>query len=105
MCKQQVFAHLKPIPKLEYPCDPDRTDDSSDEILKMPARINAIHTYIKKLERLNDSHWWASSVDDLNLCYFRGKAGALDDKESEKVRIGDWRLSLVGDLPVRLVMS
>jgi hypothetical protein len=104
-CKQDVFAELKPIPKFEYQCDSDLTDDSSDEILKMPARINAIHAYIKKLERLNDSHWWAASVDDLNLCYFRGKAGALDDKESEKVRIGDWRLELFGNRRFRLILA
>jgi len=104
-CKQQVFAELKPIPKFEYRCDPDRTDDESEEILKMPARINAIHAYIKKLERFNDAHWWAASVDDLNLCYFRGKAGPLDDKESEKVRIGDWRLELFGNRRVRLILA
>src|SRR5258708_38197327 len=89
-CKQQVFAELKPIPKFEYRCDPDRTEDESEEILKMPARIHAIQAYINKLESFNDAHWWAGSVDDLNFCYFRGKTGPVDDEESEKVSIGHW---------------
>src|ERR1700674_4220618 len=93
-CKQQVFAELKTIPKFEYQCDPDLMDDSSEEILKPPARIDPIHGYLKRLERFNDSHGWASSVEDLNLCYFRGKAGAFDDDERRKVRIGDWRLEI-----------
>jgi len=104
-CKQQVLAELKPIPKFEYQCDPDRTDDSSEEILKMPARIDAIRAYIKKLERLSDSDWWAAGVDDLNLCYFRGKAGALDDLEREKFRDGDWQLELFGNHRFRLVLA
>src|ERR1700682_1731691 len=104
-CKQQVFAELKTIPKFEYQCDPDRTDDYSEEILKMPARIDAIHAYIKKLERFNDSHWWASSVDDLNLCYLHGKAGALDDGEREKFSDGDWQLELFGKQSLRLILA
>jgi hypothetical protein len=104
-CKQEVFAELKPIPKFEYRCDPDRTDDESEEILKMPARIYAIRAYIKNLERFNDSDWWAASVDDLNLCYFRGRAGALDDQEREKFSDGDWRIELFGNRRVRLILA
>ena len=104
-CKQDVFAELKAIPKFEYQCDPDRTDDSSEEILKMPARIDAIHAYIKKLEEFNDSDWWAARVDDLNLCYLRGKAGALDDDERRKFSDGDWQHELFGNRRFRLVLA
>jgi hypothetical protein len=104
-CKQQVLAKLKPIPKFEYQCDPDRTDDSSEEILKMPARIDALRAYVKKLERLSDPDWWVAAVDDLNLCYFRGKAGALDDQEREKFGDGDWQLELFGNLRFRLILA
>jgi hypothetical protein len=105
LCKPEVFAQLKPLPKLDYQCRPDQPNDYDEAILKWPERLRAINGYLRELEALNGRGWWEQAVSELNLCYFRGEAGALDAEQAEKVRIGDYQINLFGDNQVRLVLT
>src|SRR5262249_16218437 len=87
LCKPAALAALKPIPKLKYKCREDLTD-YSDEMLKDPARVKAINLYTRSLEKLVSADWWKTPVDDLDLCDFRKKAGALSKEEKRQFQGG-----------------
>jgi hypothetical protein len=105
VCKQEVFRGLKPLPKLSYNCRPDGANDYDEAILKWPERVRAMNDYMRALSTLSNSGWWSASVDDLNLCYFHGVAGALSEEEVERVRSGDSPLNLFGNERIRLVLT
>ena len=104
-CKKEVFAALKPLPKLFYRCAPQGAIDSDERILRTPGRARALATYLAALERLSAPAWWQAEVADLNVCYFRGRPGALNKEEKEKFDIGDYTISLLGNGRTRLVIT
>lgn len=104
-CRQEVFARLKPLPKLSYECRPDAANDYDEAILKRPERRSAISAYMRSLEAFSDHNWWETSVDELNVCYIQGRAGAMDAEESKKFKRGDYPIDLFGDGEVRLVIA
>jgi hypothetical protein len=103
VCKQAVFAALKPLPKLEYDC-PEGVNDYDDKILKTPARLKALRAIEKELAGFTNAAWWGAEVDDLNACEIHGSAGRLTDEEKEKLSEGDYHLHLIGDHEMRLVL-
>lgn len=105
VCKQEVLARLRPLPKLNYTCRPGEVNDYDESILKRPERIAAIRDYMRQLEALTERSWWDANVEDLNLCYFSGKAGELNEEEREKFRIGDYQINLFGNNRMRLVLT
>src|SRR5207253_5708928 len=105
VCKQAIFARLRPLPKLNYACKPDDVNDYDESILRRPERISAIRDYMRDLEALTELNWWDASVDDLNLCYFSGRAGGLNEEEREKFRTGDYQINLFGNNRMRLVLT
>lgn len=104
-CKQEVFARLRPLPKLSYECRADAANDYDETILKWPERLRAIKDYMQRLAALSVQDWWETSVDDLNICYIRGSAGRLDEEEALKFRRGDYPLNLFGQGRIRLVLA
>jgi hypothetical protein len=104
VCKQEVFATAKPLPKLNYKCRPDEANDYDESILKRPERIGAIRDYMRQLQALTGRNWWDADVSDLNLCYFSGRAGELAEEEREKFRSGDYQINLFGNSRMRLVL-
>lgn len=104
-CRQEVFARLQPMPKLSYECRPDALNDYDEAILKRPERLRAIRDYMKRLASVSGSDWWEMSVDEMNVCYFRGGAGTLDEEEALRFRSGDYPVNLFGDGRVRLVVA
>ncbi|HEY0006973.1 MAG TPA: hypothetical protein VGB17_19490 [Pyrinomonadaceae bacterium] len=105
VCRREVLAALKPLPRLEYRCRPDAPNDYDEKILKWPERLAAIGEYVKRLEGLTGREWWEQEVEDLNVCYFRGKAGALSIEEKEKFETGDYQINLWGNHRIRLVVA
>jgi hypothetical protein len=105
VCRQEVFAHLQPLPKLSYECRPDAANDYDEAILKWPERIGAINDYMLRLAGMNAREWWEASVRDLNICYVRGSAGRMDEEERGKFSRGDYPINLFGDGRIRLVLA
>jgi len=103
VCTQATFAVYKPLPKLEYEC-PQSLIDSDDKMLKLPERLAAIRSVVNDLESFADAAWWQVNVDDLSACELHGGAGALSDEEKEEWRRGDYRISLLGNHEMRLVL-
>jgi hypothetical protein len=104
LCKPEVFRRLKPLPKLSYECRPDAANDYDESILKWPERVRAINDYLRTLANFSDAGWWASSVDDLNVCYFHGDAGTLSEDEAERFGRGDYAFNLFGNERLRIVL-
>jgi hypothetical protein len=105
VCRQEVLATLRPLPRLEYECRTDAANDYDETNLRWPERLRAINAYMKALEGLSREDWWRARVDDLNLCYFRGSAGALSTEEKQRFQGGDYPLSLFGNDRIRLVLA
>jgi hypothetical protein len=103
VCKKEIFAALKPLPKLGYRCG-DQSNDYDEKILKRPDRVRAIKALERKLELFTSPAWWQASVDDLNMCHLRGKPGAFNAEEQAKLKDGDYVLDLFGDNRIRLVV-
>src|SRR5215813_7813660 len=103
VCGRDTFAAIKPLPELEYEC-PEGLTESSDEILKLPARLAALNEIAHELESFTDAGWWRANVDELNRCELHGGAGPLTTEEREKFRSGDFRLSLFGNHQIRLAL-
>jgi hypothetical protein len=103
VCKSEVFAAFKPLPKLTYEC-PESPNDSDDKILKSPERQDAIRNLVKELEAFTSAGWWRASVDDLNACEIHGSAGELTDGEKQRIRIGDYSFQLSGNQRMRLAL-
>jgi hypothetical protein len=104
VCRQEVFAELRPLPKLSYACRPDAANDYDERILKWPERIRAIKDYTRRLATFSGRDWWETGVDELNYCYFRGAAGEFSDEEKERFRLGDYQINLFGNDRIRLVL-
>lgn len=104
-CRQEVFARLQPLPKLSYECRPDAPNDYDRAILRWPERTRAIKEYTRLLASLSGRDWWGTSVEELNVCYFRGSAGVLDEEEAARFRRGDYPVDLFGNSYIRLVMA
>ena len=104
-CKQGVFAQLQPLPKLNYVCRADAANDYDESILKWPERMSAINSYMRRLASFTARGWWEASVEELNLCYFRGSAGEFTQDEREKFRTGDYQINLFGNDRMRLVLT
>ena len=103
VCRQDVYAALKPLPKLVYDC-PEGLIDSDDKLLKLPERRSAINELVDKLKAFNDPQWWQTRVDDLNVCDFRGSPGPLTAEEKDKLQSGDYQFQLFGNKQLRLVL-
>jgi hypothetical protein len=103
VCREDVYAALRPLPKLTYDC-PQDVSDSDDELLQLPERRSAITKLITELEDFNDPPWWRASVEALNVCNLRGSAGPLSAEELQKFRDGDYQTYLFGDHALRLVL-
>ncbi len=104
VCKTQALRAIRPIPELKYECSEDLTE-SADEVLTKPNRLKAIKLYAESLEKFSDAGWWNTSVEDLNLCYFRKKAGALTKEEKEDYRNGNYHFKLGGNNQYRFVIA
>lgn len=105
VCKQEVLAVSKPLPKLSYKCRPDAVNDYEEAILKWPERIRAINAFLRTLSTFSERSWWEKNARDLNLCYLRGRAGELDEEEREKFSSGDYQINLFGNDRIRLVLA
>jgi hypothetical protein len=103
VCTQAAFAAFKPLPKLEYEC-PEGQADYGEEILKLPARLAAIHQLERSLESLTSDAWWNANVDDLNGCEIHGSVGKLTDEEKQKVSDSDYDLKIFGNHQMRLAV-
>lgn len=103
VCTQAAFAAFKPLPKLEYEC-PDGQTDYGEEILKLPARLAAIHKLERSLESLTSAAWWNANVDDLNSCEIHGSVGKLTDEEKQRITDSDYELKIFGNHQVRLAV-
>ncbi|HKS26926.1 MAG TPA: hypothetical protein VJS44_03865 [Pyrinomonadaceae bacterium] len=105
-CRQEVFERLQPLPKLSYECRPEAADDYDEAILKWPERLRAIREYMARLAAFSSGrNWWETSVEEMNVCYARGSAGAMDEEEAERFRRGDYPLNLFGNSRIRLVVT
>jgi hypothetical protein len=105
VCRQEVFERLKPLPKLSYRCRPDAANDFDEAILKRPERLRAIGEYMARLASFAGRIWWDTGVEEMNVCYARGGAGAFDEEEAVKFRRGDYPIDLFGNGRVRLVVA
>ena len=103
VCRPDVYAALRPLPKLVYHC-PESLNDSDDKLLNLPERRSAINQLVEELETFNAPPWWQASVDALNVCDFRGSAGSLTAEEKEKLHGGDYLFQLFGNQQLRLVL-
>jgi hypothetical protein len=102
-CPTKAFAALSPLPKLNYSC-PENVIESSDTILKLPERINAINEILKNLESFTSAAWWNTSVNDLNACYLREKAGRLIGEERKQLTDEEYQVKLMGNNQIRLIL-
>lgn len=103
ICRQVTFAALKPLPKLEYAC-PEGLNGYDEKILKLPARIRALHGIVKDLQEFTNPAWWGSDVDELNACTIHGSAGELTDDEKERWKDGDYSFALLGNHQMRIAL-
>jgi hypothetical protein len=96
-CTAEALAALKPIPELAYECV-----GVDDDNRKSPERRAALKEYVQKLETsLTDARWWATPVEDLNVCAMTQEARALTDDERESF---SENINLYGDQSTRLVV-
>ena len=102
-CSRATFAALRDLPQIQYDC-PENLTESSDELLKHAARVEALKVATTELKAFNVPAWWNAEVDELNYCELHGKAGALNAEERTKLKQGDFRFSLFGDRQIRLVL-
>jgi hypothetical protein len=105
VCKANVFAALRPVPKLDYKCQPEEVPDYGDDVLRRPERLAGLRRYIRSLAGLASSDWWNADVNDLNVCYVGGKPGPLSSEDEETLRYGAGRTELFGDDSIRLILA
>ena len=103
VCSQTTFAAFRRLPKLSYQC-PQQFDESDEQMLKVPERIEELNKLAGELESFTDAAWWQTGVEDLNACEMHGEAGALDAEERASLTRGDYPISLFGDRSLRLIM-
>src|SRR6185295_15730319 len=103
VCRQTTFAAFRRLPKLSYQC-PQEFDESDEQMLKVPERIEELNKLAGELESFTDAAWWQTGVEDLNACEMHGEPGALDAEERASLTRGDYPISLFGDQSLRLIM-
>jgi hypothetical protein len=91
------------LPKLSYQC-PQQFDESDEQILKVPERVEELNKLAGELESFTDAPWWQAGVEDLNACEMHGQAGVLDAEERASLTSGDYPISLFGNHSLRLIM-
>ena len=104
VCKTQALRAIRPIPELKYECSEDLTE-SDDEVLTKPNRLKAIKFFTESLEKFDYPDWWKTSVEDLNLCYFRRKAGRLSKEEQRDYEGGNYYFKLGGNNQYRFIIA
>lgn len=104
VCKPAALAAIKPIPKLQYKCREDLID-SDDDVLTEQNRRKALDLYTKTLEKLTAAEWWKTGVEDMNVCDFRRKAGALTKKQKDEYEGGYYYPSVLGNNRYRVVIA
>lgn len=102
-CPLKAFTALLLLPELNYGC-PEGVIESSDTILNLPERINAINEILKNLETYTSASWWNAPVNDLNACYLRGKLGILTREERKLFTDVEYQVKLMGNNQIRLVL-
>ena len=80
VCKRAALAAVKPAPQIEYPCGAE--NDWDEKQLKSPERLAALNRLLSELSTLNSPAWWATSVDELNACDFKGEPGATTSRST-----------------------
>lgn len=96
-CTNAALAALKPIPELAYECKDDREVD-----LESPARYAALKAYLRELESsFTDPRWWATPVEDLNVCTIIHEARAMTSSEQSSYI---FQINLYGDSSTRLLV-
>lgn len=104
VCRPAALKAVRPIPQLHYDCREDLTD-SDDAVLVQPNRREALDHYAQALEKLTFSDWWQFSVEDLNVCDYRKKPGALTKEEKLGYVGGEYFFSLRGNDRYRVVVA
>lgn len=104
VCKPAALAALKPVPKLQYECNEDLTE-SEDAVLTEENRRRALDLYVQTLEKLTAAGWWRTNVEDLNVCDFRKKAGALTKTERREFKDGTYYPGFLGNNRYRVVIA
>jgi hypothetical protein len=103
VCGRSTFAAAKAIPEIQYDC-PEGLSESSDELLKLPARLTAVSQVAHDLESFTDPAWWNADVRQLNLCELHGLSGPLTKDERKRFSDNDFHYSLLGNHQIRLVL-
>ncbi|HEY8562147.1 MAG TPA: hypothetical protein VIL74_17365 [Pyrinomonadaceae bacterium] len=104
ICKPTALAALVPLPELKYDCDED-SDESEDAVLSQPNRRQALAFYARTLEKLTDAEWWRTPVEDLAVCDFLKKTGALTDEQRQDYEFSDYLYRLRGNGRFRVVVA
>lgn len=103
VCRQSVFAALKPMPELSYECG-DQPNDWDEKILTLPQRTAAIKTLMSQLSSFSDEAWWTADPVDLSVCDFSQKTGTLTADQRQEFVNGAYPFWLWGNDRVRLVL-
>jgi hypothetical protein len=102
VCKRTASAAVKPAPELDYPCGGE--NDWDEKQLKDPARMAALNRLMTEMSTLADPAWWATSVDELNACDFKGEPGTFTEDERQQFADGDYWVWLFGNSQIRLLL-
>jgi hypothetical protein len=103
VCKRPVFAALKPMPELSYPCN-EQLNDYDEKMLKLPERVAAIKTLMSELSSFNDAAWWSADVVDLSVCDFTKAPGTLTGDQQRSLRYGEYAFWMFGNNHTRLLL-
>lgn len=104
VCRKEALAALRPIPKLKYRCRQD-LQGYDEKMLKLPERVSAIKRYETLLAGFTSGNWWNISVNDLNVCDFRKKPGALSQAEKDEFEGGSYLFNLFGNNQIRVIST
>lgn len=104
VCRRAALAAWRPVPDLKYDCNEELTE-SDDAVLTQPNRRKALDLYTRSLEKLASAKWWKISVEDLNLCDFRKKAGALTKEQQDDFKNGNYYFNLRGNDRFRVIVA
>ena len=98
-----MLAALKPIPRLDYPCD-EQSQEWDEKILTQPSRVEALQKLTSELATFSDPAWWAADPVDLSVCDCAKKAGPLTSAQRHDFRGGEYLFWLFGNERMRLVL-
>jgi hypothetical protein len=100
-CKIPALAALKPIPEFQYECGDEESESNAAFEAK---RRRALNLYAETLEKLTAADWWQTAVEDLTVCDFRKKAGALSEEEKTQYEGGEYFFNLRGNGRFRAIV-